>query len=308
MTGRSTWRAQAVMLTAALLAGLPASASAATPKPVTIAVAPASGPAGTSIAITGTGYAAGTTYGLCILPASKTKCGYEGANLIGGAPAESFAAATDGTIPAGTSGIIPDVVAGSYRIVSTAPGTGFIVAAADFTVTAPSFGLTPATGPAGLTAAVTLTGGAPSTKYTICASPAGATNCVGTGVLLGDVTTDPTGSVASGTTVVIPGQLPATYQIGIYLASGNNMFLASVAFQETAPNLNLGAASGPVGATVSVSGGGYAPGAKYVVCIFTADATSCGGGVNLVGFTADAGGAIPAGIAAPIQYPRTEPA
>jgi len=303
------WRLAGAGMTLAVLVGLSGgAAAAATPRPVTISVAPASGPPGLPVAISGTGYAAGTTYGLCILPAGKTKCGYEGANLIGGAPAEQFTAGTDGTIPAGTTGTIPDLVAGSYRVVSTAPGTGFIVASADFTVTAPTFALTPASGPAGLQAAVSLTGAAPGARYTICASAKDATGCGGTGILLGDVTTDAAGGAPAGTTVVIPGQLPATYQVGIYLANSNNVFLASVAFVETAPTFALAASSGPVGSVVGVSGTGYAPGAKYAVCLFTADATSCGGGINLVGFTADASGAIPSGLVATIQGSQSGPA
>jgi hypothetical protein len=301
-------------VTAAILAALVAGVllsidstltSAATPKAVTIAVSPTSGPPGLRVTISGSGYSSGTTYGLCILPAGKTKCGYEGANLIGGVPSEQFTAAADGTIPSGTAGIIPDLVAGAYRVVSTAPSTGFIVASADFTVTAPTFALNPTAGPGGTTVSVSLSGAAANTTYTICSSPKDSGGCIGTGILLGDVTTDASGSVASGTTVVLPGQLPATYQIGVYLANGNNTFLASVAFQEVAPTFSLGASSGQEGAAIPVTGSGFVPGVKYLVCLFTADATSCGGGVNLVGFQADASGAIPAGVNATIPANQT---
>jgi hypothetical protein len=280
---------------------------AASPRPPTLAVNPTSGPPGLPVAISGSGYAAGTTYGLCILPAGKTKCGYEGANLIGGAPAEHFTAASDGTVPTGTTGIIPDLPAGAYRIVSTAPGTGAIVAGSDFSVTAPTFGVDPATGPGGATATLAITGGAPTTAYTVCMTTSGLSGCGGTGIVLGNVTTDTTGALGAGTTVHVPGLATGSYEIGIYLANANDVFLASQSFAETAPTLSLSASSGAAGSMVTVSGTGYAAGASYQLCLVPAGATQCGGvGVDLVVFQADASGAIPANTTA--TMPAVPPA
>src|SRR5262245_13906418 len=123
------WRRACAALAIGLAMAMRAAGSApsATPQPITTATSPTPGPAGIPIAPAGPGHAAGTTYGLCILPAGKDKCGYEGANLIGGTPAEQFTAAGNGTIPAITA-IIPDLVPGEYQVVSFSSGVGTILA------------------------------------------------------------------------------------------------------------------------------------------------------------------------------------
>lgn len=301
-TGRLARAATLAVLTFTLLAG---GASAATPRPTTIHLDPTSGPAGLSVAITGEGYAPGTTYGLCILPTGKSKCGFEGANLVGGGPAEQFTAAADGTIPAATRGGIPDLVAGPYTIVSTAPGTGAIVASASFTVTAPAMALAPTSGAAGTNATVTVTGAAPGTKYTICLSAKDSPSCGGVGVILGDFTTDGSGAFPAGTTIKLPGQLPATYQVGLYLANANNTFIAAVAFTETGPSITLSTGSGPAHGDILLSGSGFAPGAGYSLCWVPADAQQCGGvGLILGGFQAGEDGGMGQGnVKAPEQAP-----
>ena len=236
----------------------------ATPKPITVAVSPSSGAPGQVFTINGSGYAAGTTYGLCILPADKTKCGFDGADI---AAPSSFVAAAGGSIPAGMTGVTPNLLAGAYKVVSTAPGTGFIVAAAPFTVTAPTLSISPAGGAAGTVATLTLAGGAPNATYTVCADPVDVPACGGVGIELGNFTTDASGAFPAGTTVRIPGQVPATYHIGIHLLNSNPTLIATANFDESAPVLTLSASGGPGGTAIAVSGSGFAPGGLYSLCL-----------------------------------------
>ncbi len=297
--------ARAAMVAAFVAVLVARETTAATPKPITIAVDPIAGAPGQVVAISGGGYASGTTYGMCILPAGKTKCGYEGANLVGGVTAEQFAAAADGTIPAGTTAVIPDLLAGAYRIVSTAPGTGAIAASTPFTVTAPTLSISPTSGAAGTVATLTLGGGAPNTSYTVCAVPADQAACGYVGIALGNVTTDSAGAFPSGTTVKVPGQLAATYHVGVFLANSNPTLIAFAEFAETAPTLTLSGSTGQAGAVLTAAGAGYAPGGVYTICLAGAADASCGGGMNLVGFTADPSGSIPAGVA--VTLPARDP-
>ena len=272
--------------------------------PPTIVVDVASGAPGQAITVTGSGYAAGTTYGVCILAADKTKCGFEGANIIG---LEQFVAAADGTIPAGTAGAIPTLVAGSYHIVSTAPGTGFIVASTPFTVTAPSISLSPSSGAAGTTATVSVAGAAPNATYTICIIPNTETACGFVGIPLGDVKADAGGAFPAATTIRIPGQAAATYKVGLFVAGNNPTLITTTPFAETAPTLTLDTSSGPVGTSIGVSGSGFGAGAKYELCLVPAGAAQCGGvGIIIGGFQAGPDGSVPAGTS--VLAPNTPPA
>ncbi|HJW21851.1 MAG TPA: hypothetical protein VJ506_05420 [Candidatus Limnocylindrales bacterium] len=267
----------------------------------TIATAVESGPAGLTVDVSGTGFQPGATYGLCLLPPEQVQCGYGGSDL------GSFTADAGGNVPGGTRIRVPGVLAGSYRLVATAPGTAAIVASTAFGVIAPSLALDSQAGPGGLVVTVTGSGYGPSAAYTLCIVPTGTPQCGGVGIVLGDVTADGSGTLPDGTKVTIPGQLPATYDVGVMLkgAALPNL-IASEPFVEVAPTIAINPASGPGGTTATVTGAGLAPGATYVVCIAPPAASQCGGsGIDLTGFTADAGGAIPDGTS--VVIPTGDP-
>lgn len=262
----------------------------------TIGASAGFGPPGLSFTLTGSGYTPGTTYGVCILAADKTKCGFEGANLIG---LEQFVAAADGTVPGGTTGAIPTLVAGSYHIVSTAPGTGFIVASTPFSVTAPTIALAPAVGAAGTSAVITVSGAAPGATYTVCIIPDDQTACGFVGIQLGDVQADASGSFPASTAIRVPGQAAGTYKVGLFVAGNNPTLFSVAAFAETTPSLTLSTVGGPGGTSIGVAGTGYGPGAAYELCLVPAGATQCGGiGILVGGFHAGTDGSIPTGTAA----------
>jgi hypothetical protein len=291
------------LLFAAFVGGVPG-ASAADPTP-TIATAVDSGPPGLTLGISGAQFQAGTTYGLCLLPPDKVQCGYFGSDL------GSFTADAGGSVPAGTRIRVPGVLAGSYHLVATAPGTAAIVAATVFSVTAPTLSLDPPAGPGGLVVAVTGSGYGPAAVYSLCIVPSGAVQCGGAGILLGDVTADGSGNLPAGTTVTIPGQLADSYDIGVMLkgAALPNL-ITTEPFVEVGPTIALGPATGPGGTTAILTGAGLAPGGRYTVCIVPPAATRCGGaGTNLASFTADSSGAIPAGmtVTIPVGDPGAYP-
>lgn len=294
--------ARAVLLaciTGSVLVGRVAGAAAL----ITISVSPTSGAPGQTFTISGSGYAAGTTYGLCILPADKGKCGFDGADI---AAPSSFAAAAGGVIPTGTSGRVPNLLAGAYKVASFAPD-GVIIATTPFTVTAPVLSIVPTSGASGTKATLTLSGGAPNTSYTVCADPLDVPACGGVGIEMGDFTTDASGVFPAGTVVRIPDQLPATYHIGIHIQNGGATLIATADFVETAPTITLGISGGPAGTVITVTGTGFAPGATYQLCLVSGDANQCGGaGTILGGFEAGPTGAIPDGLT--VTAPAANPA
>jgi len=281
-------------------------ATAATPPP-TIVLSVTSGAAGTMFAITGTGYAPGTAYGLCMMLATGSKCGYEGQNIA--APSQ-FTAAADGSIPPNTVGEVPDFVAGSYVVLSLAPGTAATVASARFTVTAPTLSISPAQGAGGTVTTLTLTGGAANTVYDVCLDPVDQPACGYVGIDLGLPKTDATGAFPAGTTVTIPGQAAGPYHVGVKLANSSLAFLiATATFTEVPPVLAFTPTEGPSGTQLTFTGSGFQPGGGYELCLVPADADSCGGvGIIVAGFHADPTGNIPPGTIAAIPPATAGPA
>jgi hypothetical protein len=302
--GRSMPRWAAALAIGLVVASIGAWPAAAATPPPTIVLSVTAGAAGTTFVITGTGYAPGTTYGLCMMLATGSKCGYEGQNIA--APSQ-FTAAADGTIPPSTIGEVPDFGAGDYVVLSLAPGTAATVASARFTVTAPTLSIAPVQGAGGTVATVTLTGGAPNTAYTVCLDPVDQPACGYVGIDLGSPKTDATGAFPAGMTITIPGQPAGPYHIGIKLPNGGlATLIATATFTEVPPTLSFTPTEGPSGTQQTFTGSGYQPGGGYELCLVPADADTCGGvGIIVAGFHADPTGNIPPGTIAAI--PPTTP-
>ena len=161
-----------------------------------INVAPAAGAPGQSVTLTGEGLGPGLVYEVLVCPTGDvgaTPCGYSGANLIG---LGEFTADADGHIPAGTTGVIPNLLAGDYAI-EVFSGSA-VVGSGPFSVTAPTLTVSPGGGPSGLSVAVGGSAYAPGATYVICLVPEAEVACGGVGIPLADFTADGTGAVPPG--------------------------------------------------------------------------------------------------------------
>jgi hypothetical protein len=245
------------------------------PTAITLVLAPASGPAGTQITLSGTGYAPSTAYTIC-LQATASAC----------AAGTAFTSSATGTIPAGTTFNVPAATAAGGYFVDISQGALNLVSDAAFTVTTATLLLTPNTGPAGTLVTISGGGYAPSTTYFYCFSASGTAACAA-----GSATFTATagGAIPASTTLTVP----ATANTWVDVSQTNVVanFIIASAFGATTPTIILTPTSGPGGTLVAVSGTGYAPTTVYTYCL-AATSASCASGVT---FTSSAAGIIPAG-------------
>lgn len=274
-------------------------AAGGTAVPPAIHVAPQAGPPGLTFTLTGEHLTKGTTYNVLLCPKGDlgdVPCGYVGSYL---GPLRQFTADASAQVPAGTTGVIPDVVAGSYAIEAFSGNA--VVAFASFEVTAPTLSIAPASGAAGLSVTLSGQGFGPGASYTVCMLQPTDAACGYTGIAIGEFTVDASGSVPAGAHVAIPGSAPGGYKLGVFLKDGTPTIIASGQFTVTAPSLTLASAAAPGGSQIGATGSGYAPGREYLLCLVPAGATQCGGiGTYVARFTADSSGAMPAGTSAAI--------
>jgi hypothetical protein len=98
---------------------------------------------------------------------------------------------------------------------------------------------------------------------------------------------------------------------------GNSDFVGSALFTVTSPTLSLSSIRGVAGASLTLTGGNYAEGVTYTVCIVPQKTVDCGyvgdreetpPGIYLGTFTSDQGGNIPPGtsVTIPVTLPPGE--
>jgi hypothetical protein len=303
--GRRRWAGLALLsILVGGSAAVPILADGATQAPPAIHVNPTSGPPGELFELTGEHLIGGTTYQVLICPKGDlagTPCGYSGANLVG---LSQLTTLQDGSVPAGTTARIPDLLAGPFAIEVIA--SSGVVASTPFDVLAPTLAATPDQGPSGWAVAFTGSGFGAGASFTICFVAVTEPNCGGSGIYLGEFTADASGGVPNATSVTIPGALPGEFKLGAFLKDNNAIVIAADAFRVVAPTLQLIASEGPAGMAIPADGAGYAAGAKYVICLVPAGAAQCGGVGTYIGtFTADGTGAIPDGTIARIPPTAT---
>ena len=114
----------------------------------TLALSPASGPVATTVSLSGTLYATGTTYDYCFEAA--------GARSACATNSDSFSTGSGTSIPSGTTIVVPSSANG--QVVVSDPSTGTVVATASFTVTVPTISVSPGGGARGTTYVVSGTG------------------------------------------------------------------------------------------------------------------------------------------------------
>ncbi|HEV2429255.1 MAG TPA: hypothetical protein VGV64_05340, partial [Thermoplasmata archaeon] len=244
----------------------------------TLSLAPASGPMGTLVTLTGSGFAPSTTYNMCLASSSSA---------TGCAATDQFTSDGTGNIPSGTTLTFS---ASSNQWVAISEGTSsanFVLSTA-FTSTTASLTLTPAVGPSGTLYTVTGSGYAPSTSYLLCTQST-ATSC-SSGL---SFTTTSGGAIPSATTTTLSGSAGSSFwDVSQGTASAN--FIISVTATITTATLVLSATSGSPTTSISLSGGGYAPSTTYTFC-FASSAAACSSGSTFTTASGTGGQSIPGG-------------
>ena len=263
----------------------PVEASAPFQVVVSIALSPVSGPAGTSVTITGSGFAANTTGNIWF--------DSNGNSVIdAGEPATSVTTTAGGAIPVGIALTIPAVTTGIYSIRADIPSGGAVEASATFSVVV-GINLSPSSGPPTTTVTITGSGFAASTTGNIWFDINGnSTMDVGEPSI--SVTTTTTGLIPAGSTLIIPTVAIGNYFIRADIPSGGTVE-ASATFTATA-TLTLSPTSGPPGTTVTITGTGLIASTVGIIWFDTNGNSVIDAGEPATLVTTTTGGAIPAGI------------
>lgn len=225
-----------------------------------ITLAATSGTAGTAIVITGNGFVSNTSGSVWF---DTNGNGIKD----GGEPSRGITTTANGAIPNFTRVTAPVVPGGDYKVLVDIPGGEYIEAAADFTIT-PCITLSQKTGYAGALVTVSGNGFAAGAvgyiwfdtdndKQRGDTEPSVSVTCDGNGVILGEIT------------LTTPAAGPGTYQIKAdmnseYIAEASAIFTYSptLTLSPSPVTSNLGAIVMDTVITITVSGGGFTPGAS----------------------------------------------
>ena len=154
------------------------------------------------------------------------------------------------------------------------------------TVTA-AFSINPTAGVVGLSVELIGTGFQASTEYFACLETS-LTSCPSSSP---SFVTDSNGSIPPDTNFTIPQESPGSYEL---VVSSETSIAGGAVFVVTTASVDLTPTSGPVGTSLSLSGGGYTPNMAYAYC-FQATFVSCPSS-TLTTFTSTSSGAIPSGV------------
>jgi hypothetical protein len=188
-----------------------------------------------------------------------------------------------------------------------------------------SLSVAPARGPSGLLVTLAGSGYYPGARYQVCVGGYGNASCgfeytsadylttIDEFATMGGFTADSSGNIPAGTRMAIPDLFGQGYSIGV-VRDGESSFFVSAPFTVVSPTISVGVARALSGASVTLTGGGYAPLTTYTSCMVPVGTLDCGytgdreetpPGYQLGTFTTDANGNIPAGtvVTIPIQPP-----
>jgi hypothetical protein len=244
--------------------------SAISPSPsVTLSLTPSSGPVGTTVTLSGSGYGATVGYTYCFQSAAAA-C----------STGPTFPSTSGGGIPSGVTLSVPSS-ANAYVDVSN--GTHLIVDA-PFSVTTASVSAFPAAGPLGTLVTVSGSGFAPGVAYVYCLSASTAACSSGP-----TFTSTGAGAVPSGMTLRVTSSSTA-----YLVASNGTLVVADVPFIVTSAALTLVPSTGPSGTIVNLTGSGFAADTSYDLC--WAPSSAAVGCPTTLNFTSAASGSIPLGV------------
>jgi hypothetical protein len=240
-----------------------------------ITISPTQGPSGASVTVTGTGFTPGATIT---------------ASISAGATITGCSATVSATGTFSCSATITSSTPASYTVTATGSDGGNDHASTAYSVTAPAITVAPGQGPSGVSVTISGTGFTPGATIT-AAITAGA-SVTGCSATVSGTGTFSCTAIISGTASGIPYTLSATGSDGAFDR-------ATAPFTITTPAISLSPTQGPSGATVTISGTGFTPGATITASI-SAGATiaGCSGTVSATGTfscTATVSSATPAG-------------
>jgi hypothetical protein len=244
--------------------------SAVSPSPsATVSLAPNSGPVGTVVTLSGSGYGTSVGYTYCF-QSTAAPC----------TSGSTFTSTSGGTIP---SGVTLSVPSSGNAYVDVSNGTQ-LLADAPFSVTTASIADVPTAGPVGTLVAVSGSGFAPGAGYTYCLQST-ATACVSGSTF----TSTNLGAVPSGLSARVTSSSTA-----YLIASNGTVMTADTPFVVTTATLTLTPSSGPSGTVVGLTGSGFAASTFYDLC--WAPSSSPVGCPAALNFTTAANGSIPSGV------------
>jgi hypothetical protein len=213
-----------------------------------ISLSPTSGPPGTTVTVSGSGFGAGDSGTVCFDSDDNGQCDV-------GEPSASVTASATGTFTATL--IVPDVAADTYDILADVPSGGSVEVSASFTVPYPSITITPTSGHPGTPITVTGSNFKLGATVTIFFD-LNSNGLLDSGESVGTVTASSTG--AFSTTVTAPtlpfGAKDVSATDGVNTASPQTFTVTRA--------ISLSPTSGPVGTSVTVSGSGFASGTAQV--------------------------------------------
>jgi hypothetical protein len=242
----------------------------------TLTLKPSSGPSGTQVGLSGSGYGPATTYDVCWTASSSA---------VGCASTVTFVATSAGAIPA--SAWIEYSGSGGHVAVSQGSSPSNFIISAAFKSTTATLSLSPSTGPTGTLVTLSGSGFAPSTVYDYCwTTSSAAVGCPASFTF----TTTSAGALPSGVQVTYPGSEKA---LAVSQGSSASNFIVSAAFTSTTATLSLSPSSGSSGTKVTLSGSGFAPSTVYDYCWVSSPSSGCSSPST---FKSTGSGAIPSSV------------
>jgi len=246
----------------------------------TVSISPTSGPNGTAVRVTGSGFGASESVGAFTVLVDGI-----GGKTTTGAPINAnnrLATSATGVIQgAGTTPTVPQsayIIIGGAGGLLLSPGTHSVQIfdataaplAVSFTITIPTVTVTPSTGPAGTSVVVTgagftqgVSGGVYTVTNTVTAATfAGTALVVSGGSVTGSATTLSSNVISNGAytgTVSLPA-LTAGTSFTLTDSFGN---IATTTWALNAPTITLSPTSGPIGTVVTATVTGMGPGATF---------------------------------------------
>jgi large repetitive protein len=244
----------------------------------TVSISPTSGPNGTAVKVTGSGFGPSESYTAftVLVDGLGTKATLTGSGLANN---NRLATTAAGVITGEGAGKDAYIILGGAGGLNLAAGTHTVQIydataaplAVSFTITLPTVTLTPSTGPAGTSVKVTASGftqGVGGGIYAVtdtitAASFAGTGLAIAAGTVTASAATLSSNSISATGGYTATVSLPAITSGASFTLTDNFGNIATTAWTLNAPTLTLSPASGPIGTVVTATVTGYGPGATF---------------------------------------------